>query len=517
MRSPPSHSKPKRADGEAAGMPAAETAGGGGDAPADGTAPDPLTIVIDPAGRIVSCNDAFTRFTGKEPGFLLDQPMGAVVATGDGRAALQRALDEYRAHSSAGARVDAWLAANGEPRPVQWWLTGLRADSGDERKFVVTAIDLSFGRNAWNYFAEQEAKLQSLLDTAVDGIVTIDECGVIESVNRATEEIFGYASTELIGRNVKMLMPAPYREAHDSYLSNYLNTGERKIIGIGREVEGRRKDGSSFPLDLAVSEFYVAGRRHFMGVMRDISGRKRAEHEARRHLDELAHASRLSALGQMATGIAHEINQPLAAVVSYAQACLNMLNSSNPDGELVKDALVQISAQGQRAGDIIHHLRQLVRKESPEPAEVNVNSCVRAVLNLFAAEIKAAGITLSVKLYAPLPEVEADRVQIEQVLLNLIRNAIDVLATHSEGARKLEISTRPAGDRGVEVRVSDTGPGLKGNDPERLFENFYTNKPHGLGVGLSISRSIIESHGGLLWAKENRAGGLSLFFTVPGR
>ncbi|MDX1489026.1 MAG: PAS domain S-box protein [Acidiferrobacterales bacterium] len=363
--------------------------------------------------------------------------------------------------------------------------------------------------------AEREARLQAILNTAVDGIVTIDDGGIIETLNAATERIFGYSADELMGQNVKILMPGNYRDEHDLYIRNYLNTGHKKIIGIGREVEGRRKDGSTFPLDLAVSEFTVAGKRRFMGLMRDISDRKQAEQEARLHLEELAHASRLSALGEMATGIAHEVNQPLAAIVSYAQACLNMMDSDTADSAVVKDALEQISAQGRRAGDIVHQLRQFVRKERSDRGSVDVNQCVRNVLTLFAHDLKSSNARLTLELEGDLPEITADRVQIEQVILNLLRNALEAVSQQEVSTRRVTIETTQTDESGVQLRVSDNGPGHSEESVERLFDTFYTTKPKGLGVGLSISRSIIESHGGRLDARQNALGGLDVYFDLP--
>ncbi len=363
--------------------------------------------------------------------------------------------------------------------------------------------------------AEREARLQAILDTAVDGIVIIDERGSIETLNTATERIFGYSAEELMGRNVGVLMPGNHRDEHDQYLRNYLTTGQKKIIGIGREVEGRRKDGSTFPLDLAVSEFSVGGKRRFMGLMRDISDRKRAEQEARLHLEELAHASRLSALGEMATGIAHEVNQPLAAIVSYAQACLNMMKSGNADPAVVRDALEQISAQGRRAGDIVHQLRQFVRKERADRGSVDVNQCVQNVLTLFAHDLKTHNAQLALELAGDLPMITADRVQIEQVILNLLRNALEAVSQQEASTRRVKIETARTKNAGIQLRVSDNGPGLSEESVERLFDTFYTTKPQGLGVGLSISRSIIESHGGRLDAQQNASGGLDLYFDLP--
>ncbi|MDX1527459.1 MAG: PAS domain S-box protein [Gammaproteobacteria bacterium] len=473
-----------------------------------------LLAVLDERAQIVAFNDALLSFVGQSAEELRNADFADLLVHEDRRRAFR---NFFQSRTDSGARIDAWLTCADGRRPVQLWLSRLDTSTESRARFAVTAVDQGSDHEAWNRLAEKEARLQSILDTAVDGIVTIDDKGIIESLNLATESIFGYSSEELIGQNVKTLMPPPYRNEHDGYLSNYLCTGKKKIIGIGREVEGRRKDGATFPLDLAVSEFYVAGQRRFMGLMRDISERKQAEREARRHLDELAHASRLSALGEMTTGIAHEVNQPLAAIVSYAQACLNLLDSENTDKALVKDALTQIAAQARRAGEIVHHLRQLVRKDATERASIDVNGCVRAVMNLFAAELESSGVTISLDLDDDLPRVRADRVQIEQVLLNLIRNALDVLSEQASSSKRISIGSRSTGEKGVEIFVTDTGPGLGGKDPDRLFETFYTTKPSGLGVGLSISRSIIESHGGRLWAKENRGGGLSVHFVLPAK
>ena len=476
-----------------------------------------LIVVLDERGRIVSFNQAFLRFVGEEPGVLRGAEFSELVVPEEERSAFEGELETAIRGAEGSARINNWRADAGEARRVQWWLSGLDAGPGTPGGLVITGVTLSSKDQAPDRLAEIEARLQSILDTAADGICTIDERGTIESLNPATEQIFGYGPGELAGQNLKVLMPEPYRSEHDSYISNYLSTGQKKIIGVGREVEGRRKDGTTFPLDLAVSEFQVAGRRRFMGLMRDITERKRSEQEARRRLDELAHASRLSALGEMATGIAHEVNQPLAAIVSYAQACLNLLNSKRADSGVMKDALTQITAQGRRAGEIIHHLRQLVRKDQTARTDLDLNECVRSVLSLFAGELKSSGITLSLELARGIPRVSADRVQIEQVLLNLVRNALDVMENQTSGSGHLIISTRFSGHTGVEVCVRDTGPGLGGKDPERLFETFYTTKPGGLGVGLSISRSIISSHGGRLWARENRDRGLSVHFILPGR
>lgn len=362
---------------------------------------------------------------------------------------------------------------------------------------------------------DREARLSAILDTTVDGIITIDERGIIESVNTAAERIFGYSGDELVGNNITMLMPSPYREEHGAYIRRYLRTGEPRIIGIGREAEGQHKDGRRFPIDLAVSEVRVGGSRLFTGLVRDISARRRAEDEARRRSADLAHAARLSTIGELTSGIAHEINQPLTAMVNFAEACLRMLRSGSADTQKLEDALGQIAAQGQRAGHIIRHLRRLARKGESERVEIALNHLVRDLLDLVSNELRASGIALHLMLDESLPDVKCDRIQVEQVVLNLVRNAMDVLEAGPVQGRELTIRTRAETGGIIELTVEDTGEGLGADGGERIFETFFTTKADGLGIGLPISRTIIEDHGGRLWASPRPGGGAIFHVTLP--
>ena len=362
---------------------------------------------------------------------------------------------------------------------------------------------------------DREARLSAILDTAVDGIITIDEHGVIESVNAATERIFGYTGDELVGNNITMLMPSPYREKHDEHIARYLRTREPRIIGIGREAEGLHKDGRRFPIDLAVSEIRVRGSRLFTGVVRDISARHRAEDEARRRSADLAHAARLSTIGELTSSIAHEVNQPLTAMVNFAEACLRMLRSGSADTQKLEDALGQIAVQGQRAGRIIRHLRRLARKGESERVEVELGRLVRDVLGLVSNELRASDIALHLVLDESLPAVKCDRIQVEQVVLNLVRNAMDVLEAGPANGRELTIRTRADTGGIVELTVEDSGEGFGAHGSERIFEIFFTTKTDGLGMGLSISRTIIEEHGGRLRASPRPGGGAIFHVTLP--
>ena len=363
---------------------------------------------------------------------------------------------------------------------------------------------------------ESAAKTRAILDTVVDGIITIDERGMVESLNQAAERIFGFSASEVIGNNVNMLMPSPYREEHDDYLRHYRATGEKRIIGIGREVTGRRKDGSTFPMDLAVGEVQLSGKRLFTAAVRDVTDRKRAEKEAKRRLDELAHVGRVASMGEMASGLAHEINQPLTAIASYAEACLLMLKSKAGNTDLLRNSLEEISGQAQRAGAIVRRLRQFVKQAETERSRVDINSVVRSVLELLEHDISAHRIRLQLELDEQLPEVEIDKIQIDQVLVNLVLNAVDAMDSTEQADRELSIQTaKTSSEEALEVAVSDTGSGLTPEAADHLFDAFFTTKPGGMGLGLVISRSIIQAHRGRLWATPNGDTGATFRFTLP--
>jgi two-component system sensor kinase FixL len=360
--------------------------------------------------------------------------------------------------------------------------------------------------------AAREAHLQSILDTVPDAMVVIDDHGLIQSFSAAAERLFGWTADEVRGRNVSMLMPEPYRAQHDGYLDRYRATGERRIIGIGRVVVGQRKDGSDFPMELAVGEMRSSDQRFFTGFVRDLTERQRTENRLQDLQAEVVHIGRLSALGEMSSALAHELNQPLSAVGNYINGARRLLDAGG-DVSAIKDGLDRAAAQTLRAGEIIRRLRDFVQKGETDRRIESLSKLVEEASALALLGVKDADIRVAIRLDAAVDQILADRVQIQQVLLNLIRNSVDAML--DTPVRRLTISSEAVEEDMVQVSVSDTGGGMAPEVLEKLFQPFVTTKSHGMGVGLSICRTIIESHGGRIWTEPNSPNGTVFRFTLP--
>jgi two-component system sensor kinase FixL len=492
---------------------------------------------------------------------------------------------------------------------------------------------------------EKGLEYRAILDAAVDAIIVIDHQGTIEDFSLKAQQLFGYAPEEVIGRNVSVLMPESHRHAHDGYMRRYMETGERRVIGRGREVMALRKDGSEFPCDLSVGEvegvdpprfvgflhditarkeseaqlqrseaelrlaqelanlgnyvMHAGGSGHdyyspqlyrilgvepddppidredylqrwvhpadrkrvaeaiarmdsgsspldieyqvvlrdgtvrhlhhlaqavldgdgrvlkHIGTIHDITDRRRAEDDARVLQERLTHFSRLSTMGEMAAGLAHEINQPLSAIATYARACQRILVQPDADTHDVIAALEQINAQALRAGEVIRRLRNFVKNREVKREPVDSARLLEDLSTLAETDARLHNIRLRLDCEESLPTVYADPIQLQQVVLNLVRNAIDAMAEAPEDRREVVLSTRLAADGEVEITVADRGTGLAPEATEHLFNPFFTTKASGTGLGLAISRSIVRAHGGRLWHTPNDGCGVRFHFTLP--
>ncbi|WP_198576173.1 MULTISPECIES: PAS domain-containing sensor histidine kinase [Caulobacter] len=356
----------------------------------------------------------------------------------------------------------------------------------------------------------REAHLASILDTVPEAMVLIDEKGRMRAFSTTAQRLFGWTAEEVLGRNVSLLMPEPYRSAHDGYLRRYYDTGERRIIGLGRVVIGERKDGSTFPMELAVGEIQTGGGRLFTGFVRDLTETQRTQARLQELQGELVHIARLTSMGEMASALAHEINQPLSAIANYLKGARRLAENEALDRELLRDALTKANDQTLRAGDIIRRLRDFVARGETERAVESLQRLVEEAAALALVGARQIGVDVRFD-YGADENVLVDRVQVQQVVVNLVRNALDAL--EDAPRRQLTITVGRSGEDALVV-VGDTGAGIAPQIRDQLFAPFMTTKRTGMGVGLSISRTIIEAHGGRLWAEDSPGGGATFKFTL---
>ena len=345
-------------------------------------------------------------------------------------------------------------------------------------------------------------------------MVLIDEMGTILSFSVAAEKMFGYGEDEVIGENVSMLMPSPDRERHDGYLSNYRTTGTRKIIGIGRVTTARHRDGNTFPIELSVGEAWVDGKRIFTGFLHDLTERRNADLRLRDLQAELAHVGRLSELGTLASSLAHELNQPLTAITSYCQGAADLLEGEFDQErvDMARQALRETAEQAIRAGQIVRRMRDFLSHGEIEHHVESLSQIVTEANALALVGSRELGIDVQVDLDPAADAVYVDRIQIQQVLFNLIRNGID--AMNDGPVRSLMIASERTGEM-VTVSIEDSGSGISEALAPQLFQPFITSKRTGMGIGLSICRTIVEAHGGRIWFEPRPDGGTIFRFTLP--
>ncbi|MDU8943746.1 two-component system sensor histidine kinase NtrB [Ovoidimarina sediminis] len=370
---------------------------------------------------------------------------------------------------------------------------------------------------------EDTSLLELIIETAPDAIITADAEGRILSFSPAAERIFGFSEAEVAGQNLTCLMPEPYRSEHDAYMEHYLETGEKRIIGIGREVRARRKSGEIFVAELAVGELKFGDRHVFTGFIRDASGRARAESRARDLQMRLERVARIQMLGEVSAAMAHEINQPLAAISNFAKAATRALGADAPDLEAIGSHVAAIAEQSIRAGEIIRRMRQMVDRGAAEIRPEDINEIISDAVRVGRMTSMHGEPEVHLDLGQELPKVMADSVQIQQVLLNLMWNAFEAVSGEDNGitiesrmGRETNRIVLRAGvtDDEIVTLVIDSGPGIPENVIGTLFEPLVTTKARGLGIGLAVCRSIIAAHGGRIWA-ENTDNGAVFCFTLP--
>jgi two-component system sensor kinase FixL len=398
-----------------------------------------------------------------------------------------------------------WIRLRGGP---------VRQPDGSVRMLSGVVLDIDEQKQMEQALRTRESHLASILATIPDAMIVIDERGIMQSFSRAAERLFGYPDGQAIGQNVAILMPEPDRARHDGYLDRYRSSGEKHIIGIGRIVTGRRRDGTTFPMHLSIGEMNSGGARYFTGFIRDLTEHQQTQARLQELQSELVHVSRLSAMGEMASALAHELNQPLSAISNYMKGSRRLLTtSSDPNAVKIETALDRAAEQAMRAGQIIRRLRSFVSRGESEKRVESFAKLLEEAGALGLTGAREQGVMLRFNLDPSCDLVLVDRVQIQQVLVNLFRNALEAMA--SSPRRELVATNSRAADDMIEVAISDTGHGFGEGVQQNLFQTFFTTKETGMGVGLSISRSIIEAHGGRLIAEPNDKGGATFRFTLP--
>ena len=370
-------------------------------------------------------------------------------------------------------------------------------------------------KNSSPFGTDGEAHLRSILATIPDAMVVIDERGTILSFSATAEKMFGFNEAEVLGENVSMLTPSPDRERHDSYLENYRRTGERKIIGIGRVTTARHRDGFTFPIELSIGEAWLGDKRIFTGFIHDITRRQRTELRLQDLQSELAHVGRLSEMGTLASSLAHELNQPLTAVANYCETARDLL-ASDPDHDtmiMIREAMDDAAQQAIRAGQIVRRLRDFINTGETERKAESLQRLLTEANALALIGSREHGIEMQVQLDPRTDHVVVDRIQIQQVLVNLIRNAIDAMV--DSPVRSLTIRTEPERPGFVCVTIEDSGSGISEVVAQQLFQPFVTSKKSGMGIGLSICRTIVEAHGGRIWFEPAPDSGTIFHFTLP--
>lgn len=387
-----------------------------------------------------------------------------------------------------------WIAARGR---VEY------APSGAPRLIRGVILDVTDRRQA-------EERFRLVIDRAPAAMLMVDGGGCITLANTQAERVFGYSRAELLGANIDMLLPDGSRLDHAGHRREFSENPGLRTIGAARELYGRRKDGSEVRVEIGLTPITIADDLYVLASVTDISERLRLEQEAALQRDELAHLSRVSLLGEMSGSLAHELNQPLTAILSNAQAALRFLQRDTPDLGEVRDSLVHIVENDKRASEVIRRLRAMLRKEHVDYQQLSINDVVRDVLRLINSDILTRNVTVTLQLAPNLPLVSGDRVQLQQVVLNLVVNACDAMEAVS-AERTLIVRTHIVAGPAIEVSISDIGRGLPPNDPESIFTPFVTSKPDGIGLGLPICRTIIQAHRGTLWA----TSGATLHFVLP--
>jgi two-component system sensor kinase FixL len=470
--------------------------------------------MLDHQGHVTLWNRGAERIKGWSEAEIIGQDV-AIFYPPDDVAAGKPASDLARANSLGRIEEESWrVRKDGSEFLASVTITALRDDNGALKGFGKVVRDITDQKASEAALVRREHHLRSILATVPDAMIVMDERGTVASFSAAAEQLFGFTEDEVVGRNVNMLMPGGDRADHDTHLSTYLKTGVRHIIGSIRNVTAMRRSGETFPIELAVGEVSIAGERIFTGFIRDVTARRESEKRMQELQSELVHVSRVSAMGTMASTLAHEINQPLTAIANYLETAREMIGETSDEtlGEIA-EAIELAAAQSLRAGNIVRRLRAFVDGGETSFELEPLDILVREATTLGLLGAHEAGVTVRTDISPGCGHVRVDRIQIQQVIVNLIRNALHSM--QATKCKELFIVTALDEPGWAKISVIDTGSGIEAGVRARLFEAFATTKEDGMGLGLSICRTIVEAHGGRIWADAVDGGGTAFSFCIP--
>jgi PAS domain S-box-containing protein len=460
-----------------------------------------LVVVLDTKGCIVLFNQACQRLTGYTANEVKGLPLWDVLLPAEEVPTVKAVFQSLCAGTFPSAYRNYCLDKDGNRYLITWSNTVLLNPQGEVAYVIGTGIDITKLHQTQEALREREATTSAILETAVDGIITIDESGTIESFNPAAERLLGYSAAEAIGQNVSLLMPKQFLDAAETYINRYLTTGQPQIIGRGREVNARRKDGTTLPVMLAVSETLLKNRRLFTGVLHDLTGLKQAEQEIRK-------ADRLALVGQLASGLAHEIGTPLNVIAGNAELLRSDLKAQGLDA-IELDTII---TQADRITNFIERLLTFARAKEHEVEAIALDEPLSRALHLLEPRFRREEISVILEVPGDLPLIQCSNDQLEQVFLNVLVNAWHAMPN---GGR-VTIGARFKEPQRLEVTFADTGIGMTSTELSRAFEPFYSTKgERGTGLGLAICRQIIDNHGGAIYLASQKGDGTTVFIELP--
>ncbi|PXA96671.1 PAS domain-containing sensor histidine kinase [Nostoc sp. 3335mG] len=472
---------------------------------------DRALFVLDDAGLVMTWNAGAQLMTGWQASEIVGKSAALIYPESE-RDAGQLRLDMQVAEKRGRLRNDAWrMRKDGTEFLADFRITVMPGAFGSLPRFGVAMNDITDRKASERALERSALHLRSILAAVPDAMIVIDERGMILSFSAAAIALFGYAETEVLGRNIGMLIPQSDR----MILDGNAVSGQKLLACAGRIVRGLRRDGSEFPIELQIGEADTDGNRIFTAFIRDLTDRQRAELKLEELQSDLIHVARLSAMGTMASTLAHELNQPLTAITNYLEAARALLDRDHlsPDLEtMLRDSVEESAKEALRAGGIVRRLREFVSRGDVEKHVEDLPRMIDEASRLALIGARERGISADFIINTRVGLVLVDRIQIQQVLVNLIRNAVEAMA--DSPVRELVIAARPAANNMVRVSVSDTGSGIDPLVGSKLFQAFATGKENGMGLGLSICRTIIEAHGGRIWAEPRLGGGTIFQFTI---